>query len=76
MFEDVKPVIRTRTPREYNGLKKKDNRIKNDIRHHYTLSKEVIRFNKLQIDKQHNSKKKKDKHITQTINDLATRTPL
>jgi len=32
MFEDIKLVIRARKPREYNGQKKKDNRIKNDIR--------------------------------------------
>jgi hypothetical protein len=36
MFEDVKLVIRTRKLREYNGQKKKDNRIKKDIRNHYT----------------------------------------
>jgi len=32
MFEDVKRVIRTRKKREYNDQKKKDNRIKNEIR--------------------------------------------
>ena len=37
MFEDVKPVIRTRKPRVQRP-KEKDNRIKNDIRNHYTLS--------------------------------------
>lgn len=38
MFEDVKLVIRTRKPREYNGQKKKDNRIENDVRNHYMLN--------------------------------------
>jgi len=38
MFEDVKPIIRTRKPREYNGQKKKDNRIENDVRNHYMLN--------------------------------------
>jgi hypothetical protein len=41
MFEDVKLVIRTRKPREYNGQKKKDNRIKNDILFALTKTKHL-----------------------------------
>jgi len=35
-------------------------------------SKEVIRCNKLQKERQRNGKKKKDKHITQKTNNLAS----